>query len=127
MFAAAIFGRHGGPSSTSVLEAYLTLCWSSAARRRQVVRPRRPQAGRWQRFIAGGERLSIPLSDLGVHSTLRSPAVGGGDAQGLDCFSSFSSRVFSVRVEALSSNIRFVRASVVKGPLYKMYPPLVMI
>lgn len=122
-FAAVIFGRYGGSSSTSDQEAFLALRRSSTTRRRQVVRPRRLRAGRRQRFFAGGETASIPLSDLGASTTLRSPANGGGNALVPDCFLPFSVGVFSVKTVALSSNFRFFRARIVKGPLCKMYPP----
>ena len=78
------------------------------------------------RSFSEGELSSAPLSDLGASYAWRSPTAGGGDALGLDCFLSVSSKVFSVRAVALSSNIRFFRASVVKGPLCKMYPPRVV-
>lgn len=42
IIACAIFGRHGGISSTSDAEApHRFCCWSSTLLRRQVVRPRR--------------------------------------------------------------------------------------
>jgi hypothetical protein len=64
--------------------------------------------------------ISAPYLDGDIW---RSPAVGGGDTQGPDRFFSFCSRVFSVIFKVLSSNPWFLRASDVKGPRCKMYPP----
>ena len=120
--AAVTLGRYGGPSSSSMVEDLLALRRSSTSRCHQVVRPRRLRVGRWQRLIAGGETASIPLTDLGASSTLRSPATGGGEAQAPDCFFAICAEGLVVSTEALSSNTRFFRASVGKGPLCKMYP-----
>jgi hypothetical protein len=61
------------------------------------------------------ESSSNFLSDLGGNAR-RSPAAGGGGVPPvLDCFFIFLFRGFSVSLEALSSNTRFNRASVVKG------------
>jgi hypothetical protein len=62
------------------------------------------------RFLVGRRCLSnLPLI-LGGDAS-RTPAICGRDAQGLDCFLFLSARVFFVKVDALSSNIRFFRAS----------------
>ena len=113
--ASVILGRYGGTSYASFEEALRTLCRSSATRGHQVARPGRLRAGRRQRFIAGRESSSIPLSDLGVANTLRSPTIGGGGAQTPYCFSYFRVGVLFVKTEALSSNSRFFRTSVVWG------------
>ena len=120
-----IFGRNGGLFISSVAEVFRAWRWSSTARRHQVVRPRGLQARQRQQFLAGNESPSICLADLGV-TAWRSPVIGGGVTQGPDCFSSFSSRVLFVIAKALSSNNRFLRVSVVKGPFNKMYLPRVI-
>ena len=111
---AAIFGQKGGPSATSMSEAVLRSRRSSTLQRSQVVRPRNLRSGRRLRIFVGAKSSSFMLPDLSGFA-LRSPANSGSDALGLDCFLLFNPRVFSVSKEALSSNIRFFRASVVKG------------
>jgi hypothetical protein len=99
-----IFGRKGGPISTSM----------AALQRPQVVRPR--WCGGDQRcwhFVGAGHTSKLP-SDLGGDAW-RSPAIGGGDTRVLDCFFIFLGRVFFVRLEALSSNIRFFVRVMHKG------------
>jgi hypothetical protein len=61
---AMIFGRYGGPSSTSMAEACLIHRESSTHLGYQVVCPRYPRGGWWSDLFVGGE-LSNPLSDLG--------------------------------------------------------------
>jgi hypothetical protein len=123
---AMIFGRHGGPYSTSRMEALFCIHrWSSTLLHRQVVRPRRRRSGRRLRCIAGSMPPSTLASDLDGH-VLRSPARGGGDTQGPDFFLSFGFMVYSASLEALSSNSRFLSARVVKGHLCNLYPPRVM-
>ena len=122
-----ILRRYGGPSSTSIVEACQTLCRSSSVRCRQVIRSRRLRPGRRQRFIAGRERSSVTLQYLGAESTWRLPATRGGDAQVPDCFLTFGAGVFFAILEALSSNSRFFRTSIVKGLFVILYPPHVMI
>jgi hypothetical protein len=116
LLASAIHGRHGGlESTTSDLEALLLpSCWSSAFCCCQVVRPRQLQGVQQRRILAGLGRSGICALFLGGNAW-GTPATRGGDIQGLDCFSIFSPRVFSVRWLALSSNIWFFRASDVKG------------
>ena len=114
--AVAISGRYGGPSSTSVIEALLALLWSSTSRCCQVVRPRRRRVGQRQWYFAGNECTSTKLFGFGAFCAWRSPAICGGVVQAPDCFFSFCARDLFVRPEALFSNIRFFRASVVKGP-----------
>ncbi|XP_047085458.1 uncharacterized protein LOC124696841 [Lolium rigidum] len=115
LLASAILGRKGGLlSTTSRWEAHLRPgCWSSALRLPQVVRPRWIRGGQRRRICAGKGRSSILVLFLGGDAW-RTPASGGGGIQGLDCFSSFCSQVFYVKRQALSSNIRFFRASVEK-------------
>jgi hypothetical protein len=108
---AVIFGRQSDPSSTSKTEAlHRTIRRSSTLLHRQVVRPRRRRSGRRIRCFAGRMLLSSSASNLD-RIVSRSPARGGGGAQGPNCFSSFCPRVFSVNLEGLSSNSRFHRAS----------------
>jgi hypothetical protein len=90
-----IFGRKGGPISTSM----------AALQRPQVVRPR--WCGGDQRcwhFVGAGPTSKLP-SDLGGDAW-RSPAIGGGDAMSLIAFFIFLGRVFLVKLEALISNFR---------------------
>ena len=125
-FASAIFGRHGGLSYSSFVEVNRILRRSLASRGNQVVRPRLLRVRRWQGFFAGREHPSATLSDLGAYGSWRSPANGGMEELGLDCFSIFSPRVFYVKPMALSSNTWLCSVSVVKGPMWKLYLPRVM-
>jgi hypothetical protein len=126
MLAAVIYGRQGGPFSTSSLEALIGFfCWSSTGSFLQVVCPRSQLNGRRQESIAGVGLSSAQLSDLGGDA-LRSPAVGGGGTRALDCFSSLGARVFFVITRALSSNFWFLRTRDVKGPLCKLHLPHVL-
>jgi hypothetical protein len=94
MLAAVIYGRQGGPFSTSSLEALIGFfCWSSTGSFLQVVCPRSQLNGRRQGSIAGVGLSSAQLSGLGGDAS-RSPAVGGGGTRALDCFSSLGARVF---------------------------------
>ncbi|XP_071681951.1 uncharacterized protein [Lolium perenne] len=121
----AIFGRHGGPTTTSKTEALLCFVRrGSTLLRRQVVRPRRRRSDRRMQSCAGSVLLGISAPHLDGN-VLRSPAVGGGGTQGPDCFFIFCSRVLFVNFEVLSSNSWFLSASDVKGPLCNLYPPRV--
>jgi hypothetical protein len=112
IIASVIFGRQGGPCSTSDVEAFHRVCcWSSARLRRQVVHPRQLGGAQRRRFFPGRGLPSILPLFLGG-GALRTPAICGGDARGPDCFFNFCSRVFYVNVHALSSNTRFFWASV---------------
>jgi hypothetical protein len=110
MIGGMIFGRKGGPTSTSMMEAFSgASCWSSALLHPQVVRPRWCGGGQRCRYIVVAGPTSELSSDLGGDAW-RSPAICGGDARVLDCVLSFSGRVFLVKLEALNSNFRsFVR------------------
>jgi hypothetical protein len=96
-------------------------CWSSARCCYQVVRPRWLQGVQQRRIFAGLGCSGICALFLGGDAW-RTPATCGGDAQGLDCVFIFSSRVFSERWQALSSNYWFFRASDVKGLVCKFVP-----
>jgi hypothetical protein len=120
------FGRHGGPSATSMMEALLRYVRrSSSSLHRQVVRPRRRRNGRRICSIAG----SMPPSNSASYldgSVSRSPANGGGGAQGPDCFFSFCLGVFYVIWEGLSSNSGFPVQEMPEDFPVKLYPPRVM-
>jgi hypothetical protein len=90
----------------------------------QVVRPRWTEGGQRLRLFVGNGAVEHSARILGGNA-LRMPANGGGDAQGPDCFLTFCPRVFSVILEGLSSNLRFLRARDVKGPLCNFYSPRV--
>lgn len=111
---AATYGQQGGFFSTSMMEASLCLCWSSTPPHSQVIRSRRFGGGQRRWFFAG-RRISSDLSQFLGGDASRMPASGGGEAPGPDCFSKFCSGVCFVNLQALSSNIRFFRASVVRG------------
>jgi hypothetical protein len=53
----------------------------------------------------------------------RSPVIGGGGIQALDCMVILFAVVFFANREALTSNFRFLRGSDVMRLFYKMYPP----
>jgi hypothetical protein len=78
-----IFGRYGGPSSTSIKEARI-LGRSSTLLGSQVVRPRNPRSGRRLGFFIGREPSSNLLSDFGGNAW-RSPTTCGGVTPVLDC------------------------------------------
>jgi hypothetical protein len=107
-------------------EALLVGCWSSTPLGSQVVRPRLSGGSQGLDLGAGEEHSSILRSELGGDAW-SSPAVGGRDALGPDCFSHLLVRVFFVKWEAPSSNFRFLRARDVKGLFCKMYLPHVLI
>jgi hypothetical protein len=109
-----IFGRHGGPSSTSSSEASLPSCWSSASRFHQVVCPRWSTGVQRRRIFAGVGCSSICALFLGGNAW-GTPASGGGASQGPGRFSFYCLGVLVVKCEGLFSNIRFLRARVVKG------------
>jgi hypothetical protein len=113
--AMAIYRQQGGGTETSVLEA---LDISTAEARRSLAikwcSPRWLGDGRWQRFLAGREPTSCLFLFLGGDAW-RTPAFGGGGTPVLDCFGSIRCRVFFIICKPLSSNTRFVRASVVSG------------
>jgi hypothetical protein len=91
---AVTFGQKGGPSSTSMAEAYSSIHrWSSTLLGCQLVRPRNPGNGQRLGFIVGGEPSSMLLSELGG-SAWSSPANGARGALVLYCLFSFLARVF---------------------------------
>jgi hypothetical protein len=62
-------------------------------------------------IIAGKELPSSRLRFLGGIAW-RTPASGGGDTRGLDCFIFFGSRVVCVKRKALSVDRRFPRTRI---------------
>jgi hypothetical protein len=117
----AIFGRTSGPSSTSKTEALCSVRRSSSSLHRQVVRPRRRRSDRRISFVVE----SLLSSSLAAHlggNVLRSPATGGGGAQGPDCFLFFCLKVFLAILEGLSSNFGFPGQKMPKDLLVKLYP-----
>jgi hypothetical protein len=115
--AMAIYRQQGGGTATSVLEA---LDISTAeARRSLAIKWYSPQwlgDGSWQRFLAEREPTSCLFLFLGGDAW-RTPAFGSGGTPVLDCFGSIRCRVFFTICKPLSSNTRFVRASVVRDLL----------
>ena len=100
LYAAAIYGHMAGRFSTSTSEAISIRSQCSAARRFQVVRPRKRHVCWCLRSIAGKESPSIMCSnDLGGDAW-RSPSICGGDALGSECSSSSCSRVFFVKARS---------------------------
>ena len=75
-----------------------------------------PVAYWWQAAMIhrrNGDPSELNFFDLGT--ALRSPAFGGRGPQAPDFFLLFCARVFSIKLLALSSNFRFIRARNVKG------------
>jgi hypothetical protein len=121
LLATVIFGRQGGPTSTSTMEALLgSLSRSSTGCYLQLVHPRRQLNGRRQGFFVGTVLSSAQLSDLGGRA-LRLPAIGGGGIRALDCLFFICARVLFANVEAFFSNFWFFRASDVKELLCNLY------
>jgi hypothetical protein len=54
---------------------------------------------------------------------LRTPAIGGDDAQGPDCFSSLCSRVFYVKEMALSVGWAFPRTALLQDYFCNLFSP----
>jgi hypothetical protein len=71
-----------------------------------VVRPRRRRSDRRINIVVGSMLSSSLAAHLGGNVS-RSPATGGGGAQGPDCFFIFCLRVFLANLEGLSSNSGF--------------------
>jgi hypothetical protein len=91
---AVTFGQKGGPSSTSMAEAYSSIHrWSSTLLGCQVVRSRNPGNGQRLGFVVGGELPSMLLSKLGGNAW-SSPVNGARGALVLYCLFSFLARVF---------------------------------
>lgn len=117
-----IFGRQGGPISTSFVEASLRIClWSSTSLRCQVVRPRQLRSGQGSWFSAGnGCSSSLPLL-LGGNA-LRTPVMWRRHLRtGLHSLLLFQGVV--CKDEGPYCNFSFLSAIVVKGPLCKLYLP----
>jgi hypothetical protein len=96
-FVVAIYCRHGGSTSTSVVEAFTRSGHggSKPAHHEVICSPWRP-SGPWLRLVVGrGLPSCRPLFFGGDAS--RTPARGGGGALGLDCLVSISSRVLYVK------------------------------
>jgi hypothetical protein len=110
LLAFAISCRHGGEIQTSTAEALHLRCGCSKLPGHEVMRSPWPGSGPRRQINSGrGLPSSWPLFLGG--DAWRTPAGSGGDTEGLDCITSFSSRVFLVKSEGLSSNSRFSRAS----------------
>jgi hypothetical protein len=125
-FLAAIFGQHGGPtSSTSMAEALKTNCWSSTPAEGQVVCPR-PSNGSQGLDLAGDERFEL----LALESRRQRRGFAGVLWQRHRCtrlLFLLLSRVFLVKWRVPSSNVRLLRAIDVKGLSCNLYLPLVVI
>jgi hypothetical protein len=119
--ASAMNRQHSSGIVTSVMEA---LNHSAAEARRSLTtkwsRPRWLGDGRWQGFHAEREPTSCLLSFLDSDAW-RTPTFTGGDTPVLDCFGPVRCRVFLTICEPLSSNTRFVRASIVRGLLQSLF------
>jgi hypothetical protein len=123
--ASVILCRQGGNSSTSMLEAFSRHCRGcSNSFRGEVIRsPHRSEGPRWMSVIGSRLPSSWPLL-LGGDAS-RTPANGGEDAQGPDCFSSLCSRVFFVKEMTLSVGWAFPRAALLQDCFCNLYSPRV--
>jgi hypothetical protein len=122
----AIFCRTSGPSSTSKMEVpRCSVRRSSSSLHRQVVRPRRRRSGHRIINVAGSMLSSVLASHLDGNVS-RSPATGGGDVQGPNCFFSFCLRVFYAILEGLSSNSGLSVQKMLEDLFVNLYPPCVM-
>jgi hypothetical protein len=110
----AILSRQDGCFSTSMKEASPCPCWSSTPLCSQVIRSRRC-GGSQRGWVLAGRKSARTFSPFLGGDASRKPASGNGEASGPDCFLSFCSGVCYVTLQALSSNTRFFRVSVVKG------------
>jgi hypothetical protein len=80
----------------------------------EVIRSPQDSGGPRQRILVGRGLLSSwPLLLSG--DAWRTPAIGGRDTLGCDCFFFDLVRVFFTKLQALSSNNRFIRASFCLG------------
>jgi hypothetical protein len=115
--------RQGGNSSTSMLEACSRHCRGcSNSLRGEVIRsPHRREGPRWMSVIRRGLPSSWSLL-LGGDAS-RTPAKGGDDAQGPDCFLSLCSWVFFVKEMALFIGWAFPRAVLSQGCFCNLYSP----
>jgi hypothetical protein len=114
--AVAIQGREDDNSTTSDEEAMARLrrgC-SNLLSCEVICSPQDGGGPRLRVLVGRGLPSSWPLFLGG--DALRTPATCDGGTRGLNCFFIFSSRVFYVNKQALSSNIRFL-ASVVRDLL----------
>jgi hypothetical protein len=106
--------RHGGGFSTSREEAMLRSGHgSSRPIHHEVMHSPWRIGGPWLRFIAERGLSGYRPLLLGGDAS-RTPARGGGGAQGLDCNLTFGSRVLFVKRSALSLDRRSPRARIIK-------------
>jgi hypothetical protein len=114
-FAAAIYSRQSGSSSTSTMEALLRHrhgCSNPICR--EVIRSPRQSGGPWWLLVAG-KRLPSSWSRIHGGSASRTPAKGDGGILGLDCKITLCSGVVFVKNVALSLDRRLPRASLEKA------------
>jgi hypothetical protein len=113
--------RRSGLSSTSSSEALIQHRHGCPnPNRREVMRSPRRSGGPWWPLVIGrGPLGSSPLFLGGI--AWRTPTKGDGEAPGLDCKLSFSSRVVSVKSKAFFVDRRFPRASLEKRLHLIMY------
>jgi hypothetical protein len=123
LIASFILCRQGGISSTSMLEACSRHCRGcSNSLRGEVIRsPHRREGPR--RMSVVGRGLPSTWSLLLGGDASRTPANGGDDAQGPDCFLSLCSRVFFVKELVLSVGWAFPRAALLQGRFCNLYSP----
>jgi hypothetical protein len=116
--ASVILYRQGGNSSTSMLEACSRHCRGcSNSLRGEVIRsPHRRKGPRWMSVVGRGLPSSWSLPP-------RTPAKGGDDTQGPDCFLSLCSWVFFVKEMALSEGWAFPRTVLPQGCFCNLYSP----
>jgi hypothetical protein len=123
LFSVTIFCRYGGAYSTSSAEALLRSgrgCLNPLLY--EVIHSPWRRGGPWLLIVAGRGLPSSWSLILGGDA-LRTPAMGGKDAQGHDCFLSFCSRVFCVKGMALSGWWFYPGNAMSKDHFYKMYSP----
>jgi hypothetical protein len=121
--APAIFCRHGGDTSTSTAEAFIDA--AAGARRLLFIKWSVPGDLKVTSGIVFSSEMELSSTLLRIlgGDAMRAPAIGGGGIQGPDRVFFFSPRVLSVNLEGLSSNIWFLWARDVQGPLCNFYLP----
>jgi hypothetical protein len=121
--APAIFCRHGGDTSTSTAEAFNDA--AAGARRLLFIKWSVPGDLKVTSGIVFSSEMELSSTLLRIlgGDAMRAPAIGGGGIQGPDRVFFFSPRVLSVNLEGLSSNIWFLWARDVQGPLCNFYLP----
>jgi hypothetical protein len=125
ILASTIWSRQDGGSSTSNVEALRICSGSSTSRVHQVVRPRWYGDGRGQRNFAGREPSSCLLLFLGGNAW-RTPAVIGGDTQGVVCVDFCNSGVFVKGGRVLFPISWWSRAIDARILLQILYLPILM-